>query len=126
MKKNLSSYVKTLLAFSGIIACVSYTLSISVFKDNFPISFWFLLLFFVLITYLFHYGLLKSSHGDPKLFFRFYMAATGIKLFVFMTFIFVYGLIFRNEAVPLIVSFLALYFLFTIFETIVSQKTFRK
>lgn len=126
MNKELIGFIRNLFIFSAIIAIIAYVLSISLLNDNFPIVAWFLLGFFVIATFLFHYGLLKSSKGDPKKFVRYYMSATGIKLFVYMLFVIIYALIKRTEAVPFLISFCALYFLYLIFEVITAQRTFQK
>lgn len=126
MNKDFTSFIRNLFIFSAIIAIISFVLSITLLKDNFPMVAWILLAFFFIATLLFHYGLLKSSKGDPKKFVRYYMSATGIKLFVYMLFIIVYALIKRTEAVPFLISFIAFYFLYLIFEVITAQRAFKK
>jgi hypothetical protein len=125
MTKDLNSFIRNLFIFSAIIAIGAYMLSITLLKEIFPIVAWFLLGFFAIATFLFHYGLLKSSKGDPKKFVRYYMSATGVKLFVYMLFVIIYALIKRTEAVPFLISFCAFYFLYMIFEVITAQRTFK-
>lgn len=126
MLKELSSFVKALLVFSAIIAITGYVLSISFLKDYFHPVFWSVLIFFIITTFAFHYGLIKSCKGDPKLFFRYYMAATGIKLFGYMVVIIGYALINRSQSTPFIITFLILYFFYMTFEVVVSYKILRK
>jgi len=126
MTKDFTSFIRKLLILSSIIAILAYVLRITLLKDNFPMVFWVLLGFFVIATLLFHYGLLKSSKGDPKKFVRYYMSVTGIKLAVYMIFVIVYALIKRTEAIPFLISFCILYFLYLVFEVITAQRTFKK
>ena len=107
-------------------AIVGYVLSITILKDYFPTVFWFLLVFFILTTYAFHYGLMKSCNGDPKLFFRYYMGATTFKLFGYLTVIIAYALINRNGATPFIITFLVLYFFYMVFEVSIAYRILRK
>ena len=81
MLNELSSFIKALFIFSIVIAIAGYWLGNTYLKENFNPVFWYILIFFMITTFAFHYGLVKSCKGDPKLFFRYYMAATGIKLF---------------------------------------------
>jgi hypothetical protein len=126
MLKELSSFVKALLIFSTIIAITGYIIATIFLKDYFQPLFWSVLIFFIITTFAFHYGLVKSCKGDPKLFFRYYMAATGIKLFGYMIIIIGYALINRNQAAPFIITFLILYFFYMTFEVVVSYKILRK
>jgi len=126
MLKELSGFIKFLLIYSIIIAIAGYMLGMSYLKDYFHPLFWFVLIFFVLTTFAFHYGLIKSCKGDPKLFFRYYLAATTLKLFGYVIIIIAYALINRNQAVPFIVTFLILYLFYLTFEVIFSYKVLRK
>ncbi len=125
MLKELSSFIKALLLFSAVLAVSGYLLGMNYLREYFHPVFWSILIFFVITTFAFHYGLVKSCKGDPKLFFRYYMAATGIKLFGYMMIIIAYALINRAEAAPFIITFLILYFFFMTFEVIVSYKASR-
>jgi hypothetical protein len=126
MLKELSSFAKALLIFSTVIAVAGYIIATTFLKDYFQPLFWSVLIFFIISTFAFHYGLVKSCKGDPKLFFRYYMAATGIKLFGYMIIIIGYALINRNQTTPFIITFLILYFFYMTFEVVVSYKILRK
>jgi hypothetical protein len=126
MLKELFSFVRALLIFSTIIAITGYIIATTFLKDYFQPLFWLVLIFFIITTFAFHYGLVKSCKGDPKLFFRYYMAATGIKLLGYMIIIIGYALINRNQATPFIITFLILYFFYMAFEVVVSYKILRK
>ena len=126
MLNELSSFIKALLIFSIVIAIAAYWLGNTYLKEYFNPVFWYILLFFIITTFAFHFGLVKSCKDDPKLFFRYYMAATGIKLFGYMVIIFAYALINRSQATPFIITFLILYFFYMAFEVVISYKVLRR
>ena len=125
MKNELNYFLRRLFVFSAFVSVLVFGSSM-LLKDDFPDTAWFLLMFFILATFLFHYGLLKASKGEPKKFVRYYMSATAIKLFTYLVFIIVYGIIKRKEALPMIISFMAFYFFFTVFEVATAMKSLKK
>ena len=83
---------------------------------------WQILIYYSVISFSFHYGLVKSSVGRPQNFIRYYMAATTIKLFVHLGVILVYALTHRSNAIPFIISFMVAYAIFTAFEVVTAMK----
>jgi hypothetical protein len=71
---------------------------------------------FILVTYSFHLGLKRSHLKGGKNFIRYYMGATGLKLFFFLMLIIVYALLNKEEAVAYALCFFFFYFIFTAFE----------
>lgn len=57
------------------------------------------------------------SNPDPRTFVMRFMGITGIKLFLNLIIILVYGLNFREKAISFALYFMAIYFLFTFFES---------
>ena len=84
------------------------------------------LAYFSVLTYVFHFGLVKNLQGDPvkagQKFIRYYMAATTIKLMVHLIVVLAVSLTHRSMAVPFIISFMVMYALFTAFEVYTSMK----
>ena len=83
-----------------------------------------LLLFFFAVTFLLHTGYESTFRKGGKYFVRFFMLASGLKLFTFLTIIMVYAFIDKEHIVAFAVNFLLLYFVFTAFELVVSFKKF--
>lgn len=73
-------------------------------------------IYFLLLTAIFHFGLVKASSGKPALFIRYYMAATSFKLLIHMMLLVVLALFYKAEIVRLTVTFLVFYLFFTVFE----------
>lgn len=84
---------------------------------------WIALLFFM-VTYSFHIGLKKNYHKGSKEFVRYYMGATGAKLFFFLILIIVYGMLNKAEAISYALAFFYFYIIFTVFEVSVALKQF--
>lgn len=87
---------------------------------------WLLLIYFSLVTFVFHYGLLRSSKGRPQVFIRYYMATTTFKLLMHMGVIIIYALFNKTDAIRVITSFLIFYIIFTAFEVAAAWKQFRQ
>ncbi len=126
MRKDFLNFLKAIFIFSVITSALIYVASLSLVEDKINPLTWLLLFYFVSITAVFHFGLLKASEGKPQVFIRYYMGATTFKLFIHVIVILMYCLFNRNDAVRFIITFLILYILYTVFETVVAAKRFRK
>ena len=76
---------------------------------------WIDLLFFI-VTFSFHLGLRRSHTKGGKHFIRYYIGATGAKLFFFLMLIVLYGVLNKEEAIGYALAFFYFYFVFTVFE----------
>jgi hypothetical protein len=117
-------FLLKLLIVSGIAGVVYYSLG-EVLPSRFYFSqFYWLLLLFIGITFLFHYGLQRNFEKGSKDFIRYYMGATGARLFFFLTIILIYGFLHKESAVGFALGFFFFYLIFTVFEVIVSFNKF--
>lgn len=80
--------------------------------------------FFTVLTAFFHNGLSLSAKGGTKSFIRFYMAATGIKLFLYILIIVIYALINKPGVMAFALCFLLHYCAFTAFEVWMAYRQF--
>ncbi|MBL7893075.1 MAG: hypothetical protein JNL63_10620 [Bacteroidia bacterium] len=85
---------------------------------------WFILAFFVLITFLAHYLLVGRGDTKPNQFVRNFMGITSLKLLLCLFSIVVYGILNRAHAIAFIVGFLIHYLVFTAFEVVILLKHF--
>jgi hypothetical protein len=114
MYKN---YIKRILVFSAIVFALSY-LIFQFFLIKFYIAiFPFLIIFFTATSIIVHTILTKAGKQRISRFSTFFMGSVTAKLFIYTIFIAIYVLINRATAVPFLITFLILYFLFTFFET---------
>ena len=86
----------------------------------------YLLMFFAIITALFHYFLIKSSQHEIKKFINTFMIFTGIKLMLYILFILIFILLNKSSAVVFVMGFIILYVIYSIFEIISIVKYLKK
>lgn len=79
---------------------------------------------FILVTLVFHLGLKKSFEKNSKVFIRYYMGATGLKLLLFLIIILIYAFINKAGAVGFALCFFFYYFTFTAFEVVIANTQF--
>lgn len=92
-------------------------------KTQFP-NHYFIHMFIILVTFLFHIGLINAGKKNDAAFIRFFMGATGAKLFIFMSIMLVYGLLNKDGAFGFILHFFVYYLLYTAFEVAIVYNKF--
>jgi hypothetical protein len=85
-----------------------------------------ILIFFILITALAHYILIKGAEQNAKNVVTYFMAISGFRLLLYLMIILIYAFIKREEALGFGLLFLTMYMLFSVFEIVSLQKTFNK
>jgi len=113
----LKKYIIRLLAFSVIISVLAFAIFQFVLGQYYLPIFPFLITFFVIVSISVHYILLKASNFRIAKFSTFFMGSITAKLFLYIIFLIIYVLVDKENAVPFLLTFFVLYFLFTIFET---------
>ena len=126
MRNDFLDFLKAISVFSLVTGALLFTASVGLPDGDINRVSWFIFIYFIFITLVFHGGLLRASLGKPQVFIRYYMGATTFKLFIHVIVLIFYSLFNRNDAVQFIITFLVLYSLFTFFETVYAVKKFRK
>ena len=123
----MKSFLLKLFLFSMLIAAADYCWQ-HFMGEQFPVRhLWYILIFFIAATLVFHFLTLKAAAGAPKNFVRYYMGATGLRLLIYVVVIFVYRLSEGKEAaIPFAIAFMAHYFFFTVFEVVMLLKQLKK
>lgn len=85
----------------------------------------FLGLFMYGSTVLIHHFTVKASEENPRTFPTYFMAITGLKMMVYLVALGIYVFIFKQSAIPVVVSFLAFYMVYTIMEVMTILKFLR-
>lgn len=98
---------------------------IQVFPGKVDTVSWMIFLYFLVVTVLFHVGLLRSAEARPQVFVRYYIGSTTLKLMFHLAVILVYSLFNKPDAVRFIITFMIFYFVFTAFEVSVVWKKFK-
>ncbi len=79
---------------------------------------WGLPLFFMLITMLIHKTFMGALELNPRQFVTRYMLVTTVKLLSFMAILLVYVLVFRDDAINFVISFMIFYIIYAAFEAV--------
>ena len=87
---------------------------------------WMMLLFFTVITLIFHLISMKVAKGRPQAFIRFYMGSTALRMFLYSIIVLGYKFYDQATLIPFALGFMAHYFLFTFFEVPVLLKALRQ
>jgi hypothetical protein len=111
------NYLRRTIVFTAIIFALAYLLFYFLIPSHYLPIFPILILFFAATTITVHSILTKAGKQRITRFSTFYMGSITAKLFIYTIFIAVYVLVDKSTAVPFLITFLILYFLFTFFET---------
>ena len=122
----LKKYLLRLLIFTSIIAVLAFALYSTVLSEFYLPVFPYVLLFFVIVSLASHYVLIKAGQSRITKFSTSFMGATSFKLFLYLIFIVAYLLIDKSNALVFVLTFFALYLLFTAFETSALLKDLNK
>ena len=85
-----------------------------------------IVVFFALVSALMYFMSEKAKKKDMRKFANFYMAATVIKMVVYLAIIIVYIMNFKEDGKRFAITFLAIYLIYSIFETIKLAKKEKK
>lgn len=115
-------------AFFIFIVCLAAIIFFSSYKFNYEENKLVLLIYiyFSIITFLFHYGIVRTTRLRPQVFVRYYMGATTFKLLLHLGIIIIYSIFHRPMAVHFIVTFMIMYLLFTAFEVMAVWRKIKK
>ncbi|MCF8297603.1 MAG: hypothetical protein K9J13_08695 [Saprospiraceae bacterium] len=118
-KKFLLKLTLFTIAISAVMSGVFYLLPIEYKTPTWP----YLILFFFSVTLIVHYILVKSTEKKFSKFTASFMLSTTVKLMLYLGVIVIYSLFYKDDAINFIITFFALYVLFTTFEVVSIVKT---
>lgn len=125
MNQGFIKYLKA-LAFFSLAAALIYFL-LNYFTLGTPLHLpkpWALFVFVVVLSALFHYGLLAYGSQDNRSFVRYYMSASTFKILIYVLVIVIVAIAKKELIKPFAVNFFVLYILFTVFEVFYLQKMY--
>ena len=126
MNELFRKFLIRVSVLSFLVAGAGFLVFLRIWPEYYFHAFPLLLVFFLIVSAVVYYFLLKAKEDRPEKFPRFMMAVNGIKIFIYLIFLAVYLLLNKENVLPFLVSFLALYFIFTFFQTIELQRIMRK
>ena len=115
MKELLIRFTRNLAIVSTLVAFAGLTLHFLAHDLTTPALPW-LILLFILTTFILYYILLKASEKKFNQFTNYFMAASVFKLLMLLVIITVYVYFFRNDAIRFVVTMFVLYLIYTVFE----------
>jgi len=117
MKSAYLKFLQHLLIYSailGAIAIILYLILPELITPVLP----FLFLFFVAITLVSYYILLRSLKSKLSRFINTFLISTIVKLILYIGIMIVYVILNRSDAVRFMITFFILYLFYTIFEVV--------
>jgi len=126
MKLKYFDFLKKLLIFTFILAAVGFTVAYFLPENFVTPALPFLYAFFLSVTIIVHYILLRVSEKKTSAFINYFMILTFGKLIFYLTIIIIYALSNREDVVPFIISFFILYVFYTTFEVVLSLRLTNK
>ena len=121
----MKKYLQQFGIFAVIIAITMWLAGTLIFPEQVNGTSWAIYFYFVVVTVLFHFGLLRSSEGRPQIFVRYYIGTTTFKLMLHLGILVLYSLFNKPDAMRFIFTFMIFYFLFTAFEVMLVWRKFR-
>jgi hypothetical protein len=109
-------FFQSLLMFSALVFLAGYLLFSTILKEFFAPVFYALIFYFMLLTLAGRLVLVKGDFEVPGNFNMRYFIVRWIKVFIHMIFIMVYLFIDRDNAPAFVLTFLAIYIIYSVFD----------
>lgn len=126
MSKSISKFIWLALSLGIFCAALAGLASYFSFVNLPPIALFLPITFFVVLSVLLHFYLLKSTEGRPQRFVTAFMGVQAIKMFVHLMTMTIVGFLMPNIAVHFILVYAFYYLAFTLVETISLMRLFIK
>jgi len=126
MSDAFRKFVLKISLFTLTIFIISAALFTTVLKTFYLSVFPIQLLLIATITTMGHLWVIRSADQNPMKFTTAFMASVTLKLLVYLFFMLIYLLIDHSQVITFILTFIALYISFTIFEVIQILKFIKK
>ncbi len=119
MNRSFKTCITGLIVLSVVLGIITYLLGLVLPAGFVSPAVPSMILFFLVITLLVHYILMKASgNNNGRKFVNAFMLATLVKFFVYLPVIFIYMYYNRDDLLPFVVGFFILYLCYTVFEVI--------
>jgi len=122
MKSGFLPFVKKLLGYSSILVALALGLSFLLPPSFLTPALPYLFLFFLSVTIIGYYLLIRASDKRFMKFLNTYLLITLAKLFLFIAVMVTYILMHKQDAMPFGLSFFILYLCYTAFEVVALTK----
>ena len=106
----MNLFLRKFTAFSFVVLLADFCWNYGLPASYFIGPLWFIFIFFLLYTYLFHLYLTNAAKDDAKKYIRIYLGATALKMFVSLIIIAIGIVLDKANALPFALAFAVHYF----------------
>lgn len=121
MEKKDSRFI-TQLVILTVVVMVACLIAHSILTVWWPA----IVVFFAIVSAVVYFMSEKAKKKDMRKFANFYMASTVIKMIVYLTIIIIYVMNFKEDGKRFAITFLVIYLIYSVFETIKLSKKEKK
>jgi len=118
MKSIYFNFLRRLIIFSVILSFIAIGLLFLLPKTYMTPVLPFLFIFFLAITLISYYILIKAAQKKFIRFLNYYLLTTTVKLLLYIVVLITYIMFNKKDAVPFALAFFILYLCYTIFEVV--------
>ncbi len=118
MFESQGKFAITLLFIALVLTALGYGLFLFLIPQYYFPYFPVIPGFLLVVTFLVHVYLIRSSENNPRKFTAKYLGAMGLKMFIYLVFLVIFLFIDTVHTIPFLVSFLVTYAAFTMYEVI--------
>ena len=122
----MKNFILKLFGFSLVIAALDYCWICFAPPENHIPKAGFIVAFFAVITFVFHWLALNAAKDKPQAFVRYYMGSTALRILLYAAIIVAYRFYDKTTLLPFAIGFLVHYFAFSVFEVPTLLKELRK
>ena len=126
MYKFFKEFIIQETILAAAITLIGYLLFTTILESYYRHIIPFLLVVVYLMTAAVHGFLLLTHKQEPEKFIRRFLLASGLKIVLYILFLVIYLLLFPENAAIFLLSFLFIYFFFTLFEVVSIHRTVKK
>lgn len=124
--KEFNKFIFKELVLTGSIGIIAFILFNSYLINYYINIFWAILALISVLTAVMHFSLLNIGEKNASKFATKFMTISGIKMMVYLVFITAYSILNPSEAKSFLISFIALYSIYTTFEVFHIVKHLKK
>jgi hypothetical protein len=118
MKSIFADFFRKLIIFSVFLSFIVIGLSFLIPEAFISRVIPYLFIFFMIITMISYYILIKAAQMKFIRFLNYYLLITTVKLLLFILVLITYMMLNKQDAVPFALAFFILYLCYTIFEVV--------
>ena len=118
MNSIYTGFLRKLIIFSVILSFIATGVAFLLPKAYVTPALPFLIAFFLAVTVICYYILIKAAQQKFIRFLNYYLLITTVKLLSFIAFLMTYMMLNRKDAVPFALAFFILYLCYAVFEVV--------